>query len=219
MQNIILNKAVYNTTTSVMVGILNSWIHHIFTHCILPSVLWHCCFGVRKSIQPVKYWVMCTGSVHLISNLLMQIGTGSRCIALWPIWIQYSKILLQAHCCWIKSHLSFCGMKRVVCWIQNAASVHASYSLMLHETKPSRPRTRLRPKFWPRGQFYLSVSFLTYSSYTSQSMTVVTTVQFTYLLHVSHVTHQNLIRYISAISKPIHFRFSPKLSAVQGLQS
>jgi len=43
--------------------------------------------------------------------------------------------------------------------------------------------------------------------------------QFTYLLHVSHETHQNLIGYISAISKPIHFWFSPKLSAVQGLQS
>jgi len=24
----------------------------------LPSVLWHCWSGVRKSIQPVKYWVM-----------------------------------------------------------------------------------------------------------------------------------------------------------------
>jgi len=43
--------------------------------------------------------------------------------------------------------------------------------------------------------------------------------QFTYLLHISHVTHQNLIGYISAISKPIHFWFSPKLFAVQGLQS
>jgi len=36
---------------------------------------------------------------------------------------------------------------------------------------------------------------------------------------MSGVTHQNLIGYISAISKPIHFWFSPKLSAVQGLQS
>jgi len=36
---------------------------------------------------------------------------------------------------------------------------------------------------------------------------------------ISGVTHQNLIGYISAISKPIHFWFSPKLSAVQGLQS
>jgi len=43
--------------------------------------------------------------------------------------------------------------------------------------------------------------------------------QFTYLLHVSHMTHQNLIGYISAISKQIHLWFSPKLSAVQGLQS
>jgi len=46
-----------------------------------------------------------------------------------------------------------------------------------------------------------------------------TQLQFTYLLHVSHVTHQNLIGYISAISKPIHFWFPPKLSAIQGLQS
>jgi len=36
---------------------------------------------------------------------------------------------------------------------------------------------------------------------------------------ISGVMHQNLIGYISAISKPIHFWFSPKLSAVQGLQS
>jgi len=42
--------------------------------------------------------------------------------------------------------------------------------------------------------------------------------QFTYLLDISHVTHQNLIGYISVISKPIQFWFSPKLSAVQGLQ-
>ena len=39
------------------------------------------------------------------------------------------------------------------------------------------------------------------------------------LLQVSHVTHQNLIGYISAISKLIHFWFSPKFSAAQGLQS
>ena len=45
-----------------------------------------------------------------------------------------------------------------------------------------------------------------------------TQLQFTYLLHVSHVMHQNLIGYISAISKPIHFWFSPKLSAAQVLQ-
>jgi len=32
-------------------------------------------------------------------------------------------------------------------------------------------------------------------------------------------SHQNLISYISAISKPIDFWFSPKLSAIQGLQS
>jgi len=65
----------------------------------------------------------------------------------------------------------------------------------------------------------VTITFLTYSSYTSQSIAVVTTAPFTYLLHVSHVTHQNLIGYISAISKPIHFWFSPKLSAVQGLQN
>jgi len=37
--------------------------------------------------------------------------------------------------------------------------------------------------------------------------------------HMSGITHQNLIRYIFAISNLIHFWFSPKLSAVQGLQS
>jgi len=36
---------------------------------------------------------------------------------------------------------------------------------------------------------------------------------------MSGVTHQDLIGYISAISKPIHFWLSPKLSAVQGLQN
>jgi len=40
-----------------------------------------------------------------------------------------------------------------------------------------------------------------------------------YLFIARHVTHQNLIGYISAISKPIHFWFSQKFSAVQGLQS
>jgi len=46
-----------------------------------------------------------------------------------------------------------------------------------------------------------------------------TQLQLSYLLHVSQVMHQNLIGYISAISKPIHLWFSPKLSAVQVLQS
>jgi len=64
----------------------------------------------------------------------------------------------------------------------------------------------------------VTITFLTYSSYTSQSIAVVQQLHFTYLLHVSHETHQNLIGYISAICKPIHFWFSPKLSAVQGLQ-
>jgi len=66
------------------------------------------------------------------------------------------------------------------------------------------------------------------SSYTSQSIAVVTTATFipVYLFiarqsrdRMSGVLHQNLIGYISAISKLIHFWFSPKLSAVQGLQS
>jgi len=35
----------------------------------------------------------------------------------------------------------------------------------------------------------------------------------------SYLTHENLIGCISAFSKPIHFWFSPKLSATQGLQS
>jgi len=74
----------------------------------------------------------------------------------------------------------------------------------------------------------VTITFLTYSSYTSQSIAVVTTATFipVYLFiarqsrdRISGVTHQNLIGYISAISKPIHFWFSPKLSAVQGLQS
>jgi len=34
-----------------------------------------------------------------------------------------------------------------------------------------------------------------------------------------YLTHQNLTGYISAISKPIHFWLSPKLSAIQGLKS
>jgi len=80
--------------------------------------------------------------------------------------------------------------------------------------------------FSPRTS--VTITFLTYSSYTSQSIAVVTTATFipVYLFNarqsrdrMSGVTHQNLICYISAISKPIHFWFSPKLSAVQGLQS
>jgi len=75
----------------------------------------------------------------------------------------------------------------------------------------------------------VTITILTYSSYTShQSIAVVTTATFipVYLFiarqsrdRMSGVTHQDLIGYISAISKPIHFWFSPKLSAVQGLQS
>ena len=75
----------------------------------------------------------------------------------------------------------------------------------------------------------VTITFLTYSSYTSQSIAVVTTATFIpiYLFiarqsrdRLSGVTHQNLIGYISAISKPNdHFWFSPNLSAVQGLQS
>jgi len=75
----------------------------------------------------------------------------------------------------------------------------------------------------------VTITFLTYSSYTSQSIAVVTTVRPTFIPvylfiarqlrdRVSGITHQNLIGYISAISKPIHFWFSTKLSTVQGLQ-
>jgi len=72
-------------------------------------------------------------------------------------------------------------------------------------------------------QTSVTITFLTYSSYTSQSIAVVTTATFipVYLLiaHqscdlMSGVTRQNLIGYISTISKPIHFWFSPKLSVV-----
>jgi len=32
-------------------------------HTNVPSVLWHCWLGVRKSIRPVKNWMMGTGVV------------------------------------------------------------------------------------------------------------------------------------------------------------
>jgi len=64
----------------------------------------------------------------------------------------------------------------------------------------------------------MTITFLTYSSYTSKCTAVVTAAPVYLFMHVSHVTHQNLIGYISAISKPIHFWFSSKFSAVQGLQ-
>jgi len=73
----------------------------------------------------------------------------------------------------------------------------------------------------------VTITFLTDSTYTSQSITVLTTAIFipVYLFiarqprhRMSGVTHQNLICYIPAISKPIHFWFSSKLSAVRGLQ-
>ena len=65
----------------------------------------------------------------------------------------------------------------------------------------------------------VTITFLTYSSHTSQSIAVVTTAPVHLFIAVTDVTHQNLIDYTSAISKPIHFWFSPKFAAVQGLQS
>jgi len=71
----------------------------------------------------------------------------------------------------------------------------------------------------------MTITFLTYSIYTSQCIAVVTTAAVYLFIArqsrdcMSGVMHQNLIGYSSAISKPIHFWFSPKLSAVQGLQS
>jgi len=74
----------------------------------------------------------------------------------------------------------------------------------------------------------MTITFLTYSSHTLQSIAVVTTATFipVYLFIARHSgdrmsgeMQQNLIGYISAILKPIHFWFSPKSSAVQGLQS
>jgi len=88
---------------------------------------------------------------------------------------------------------------------------------------PMRRSTSVPTLFPPRMS--VTITFLTYSSHTSQSIAVATTAP-VYLFiarqsrdRMSGVTHQNLIGYISAISKPIHFWFSPKLSAVQGLQS
>jgi len=32
--------------------------YYFLISCEVPSVLWHCYLGIRKSIQPVKNWVM-----------------------------------------------------------------------------------------------------------------------------------------------------------------
>jgi len=72
------------------------------------------------------------------------------------------------------------------------------------------------------------ITFLTYSSYTSQSIAVVTTATFVsvYLFiarqsrdRMSGVTHQNLIRYISAISEPIHTGFHQNYLLFKGYKA
>jgi len=42
----------------VTVQVVMSAFTQYFLQCLLNSVLWHCWLGVRKSIQPVKDWVM-----------------------------------------------------------------------------------------------------------------------------------------------------------------
>ena len=64
----------------------------------------------------------------------------------------------------------------------------------------------------------VTITVLTYSSYTSQSIAVVTTAPVYLFIARQSRNAPNLIGYISAISKPIHFWFSPKFSGVQGLQ-
>ena len=74
--------------------------------------------------------------------------------------------------------------------------------------------------FQPRMS--VTITFLTYSSYTSLSIAVVTTAPvYLFIARQSRNTSKfnRLYFYISAISKPIHFWFSSKFSAVQGLQS
>jgi len=67
----------------------------------------------------------------------------------------------------------------------------------------------------------VTITFLTYSSYTSQSIDVVTTAPvYLFIARQSrNASNFNRLYLLSIISKPIHFWFSPKFSAVQGLQS
>ena len=71
----------------------------------------------------------------------------------------------------------------------------------------------------------VTITFLTYSSYASQSIAVVRKATFipVYLFiacqsrdHMSGVMHQNLIGYISAISKLIHFWFHQNYRLLKG---
>jgi len=68
----------------------------------------------------------------------------------------------------------------------------------------------------------VTITFLTYSTYTSQSIAVAKKSK-VYLFiarqsrdRMTGVTHQNLIGYISAISKPIHFWFSQNYLLFKG---
>ena len=46
--------------------------------CLLPSVLWHCWLGIRKSIRPIENWVM--GYWHSYWSSVVQM------ICIWSSW-------------------------------------------------------------------------------------------------------------------------------------
>jgi len=76
----------------------------------LPSVLWHCWLGIRKSIQPVKHWVArcwhgylsrvrCRwfqyGPADATATLLSAVALKSRMVFRWSFAICYRIVVLS----------------------------------------------------------------------------------------------------------------------------
>jgi len=153
----------------------------------------------------LKFWHRIADSIALISPLILipLLLSGCFCIChmkpIRKVWI----LLIKKYQTVVLGMFTRC---------RNSCAV-SSKKFLLHVI--SKMQLICETLFPPRTS--VTITFLTYSSFTSQSIAVVTTATFipVYLFiarqsrdHMSGVTHQNLIGYISATSKPIHFWFS-----------
>ena len=72
----------------------------------MPSVLWHCLLGVRKSIWPVKKWVM-TNEVRAWLSVWSKV----QMICIWSSWcnaIPSALASLKCRCCSGKETINRC---------------------------------------------------------------------------------------------------------------
>jgi len=58
----------------IVITIVISFTFFQFLLCLMPSLLWPCWLGIRKSIRPVKWleWGVHANDLHIVHHLLLR---------------------------------------------------------------------------------------------------------------------------------------------------